>query len=67
MCYISALSSSQRLKKTYISRPLTAEIARSIGIELYYAPCRRAFNSILRALDSQVCCISLISFKSFNV
>ncbi|EJD74055.1 SAX-2 protein [Loa loa] len=49
-----ALSSSQRLKKTYISRPLTAEIARSIGIELYYAPCRRAFDSILRALDSQV-------------
>uniref|UniRef100_A0A0R3RWW2 MOR2-PAG1_N domain-containing protein n=1 Tax=Elaeophora elaphi TaxID=1147741 RepID=A0A0R3RWW2_9BILA len=49
-----AVSSSQRLKKTYISRPLTAEIARSIGIELYYAPCRRAFDSILRALDSQV-------------
>ncbi|KAK6100762.1 Cell morphogenesis N-terminal family protein [Brugia pahangi] len=48
------LSSSQRLKKTYISRPLTAEIARSIGIELYYAPCRRAFDSILRSLDSQV-------------
>ncbi|VDO12065.1 unnamed protein product [Brugia timori] len=48
------LSSSQRLRKTYISRPLTAEIARSIGIELYYAPCRRAFDSILRSLDSQV-------------
>ncbi|VDK63731.1 unnamed protein product [Onchocerca ochengi] len=52
MCH--TVSSSQRLKKTYISRPLTAEIARSIGIELYYAPCRRAFDSILRALDLQV-------------
>ncbi|VDN03343.1 unnamed protein product [Thelazia callipaeda] len=48
------VSSSQRLKKTYISRPLTPEIARSIGIELYYSPCRRAFDAILRALDSQV-------------
>ncbi|OZC06078.1 hypothetical protein X798_06939 [Onchocerca flexuosa] len=52
MCH--TVSSSQRLKKTYISRPLTVEIARSIGIELYYAPCRRAFDSILRALDLQV-------------
>ncbi|MCP9258877.1 Protein furry, partial [Dirofilaria immitis] len=54
MPHSMTVSSSQRLKKTYISRPLTVEIARSIGIELYYAPCRRAFDSILRALDLQV-------------
>uniref|UniRef100_A0A0N5A9H4 Protein furry n=1 Tax=Syphacia muris TaxID=451379 RepID=A0A0N5A9H4_9BILA len=49
-----ATSSTQRLKKTYISRPLTADIARAIGLEQYYAPCRKAFDSILKALDAQI-------------
>ncbi|VDM37733.1 unnamed protein product [Toxocara canis] len=49
-----ASSATQRMKKTYISRPLTADIARSIGLEQYYAPCRKAFDTILRALDAQV-------------
>jgi hypothetical protein len=44
----------QRTKKTYLTRPLTAETARQIGIDAYYTPCRRAFDSILRALDRDV-------------
>lgn len=43
-----------RSKKTYLAKPLTAEVARSIGIEEYYAPCRRAFKSILTTLDREV-------------
>jgi hypothetical protein len=44
----------QRFRKTYITRPLTADVARSIGLEQYYAPCRKAFDGIIRALDAQV-------------
>ncbi|KAK0421257.1 hypothetical protein QR680_015141 [Steinernema hermaphroditum] len=44
----------QRNKKTYITRPLTADVARSIGLEQYYLNCRKAFDSILRMLDVQV-------------
>ena len=42
------------VKKTYLTRPLTADVARSIGLDVYYGPCRRAFDGILRCLDSQV-------------
>uniref|UniRef100_A0A915AQL7 Cell morphogenesis protein N-terminal domain-containing protein n=1 Tax=Parascaris univalens TaxID=6257 RepID=A0A915AQL7_PARUN len=49
-----ASNATQRMKKIYISRPLTADIARSIGLEQYYAPCRKAFDTILRTLDAQV-------------
>ncbi|GMR43360.1 hypothetical protein PMAYCL1PPCAC_13555 [Pristionchus mayeri] len=41
-------------KRAYISRPLTAETARQIGLEQYYVPCRKAFDIILRILDQQV-------------
>ncbi|GMT19926.1 hypothetical protein PFISCL1PPCAC_11223, partial [Pristionchus fissidentatus] len=41
-------------KKTYITRPLTADTARQIGLDQYYGPCRRAFDTILRILDQQV-------------
>ncbi|CAJ0578683.1 unnamed protein product, partial [Mesorhabditis spiculigera] len=41
-------------KKTYITRPLTVDIARTIGLEQYYNPCRKAFDNILRILDAQV-------------
>lgn len=51
----SASGTMQRLKKkTYITRPLTVDIARSIGLDQYYIPCRKAFDSILRILDTQV-------------
>ncbi|VDK52854.1 unnamed protein product [Anisakis simplex] len=49
-----ASNATQRMKKTYISRPLTPDIARSIGLEQYYGPCRKAFDNILRTLDIQV-------------
>lgn len=51
----SASGTIQRVKKkTYIQRPLTADIAKSIGLDQYYTPCRKAFDSILRILDTQV-------------
>ncbi|CAD6188446.1 unnamed protein product [Caenorhabditis auriculariae] len=51
----SASGTIQKIrKKTYITRPLTAEIAKSIGLEQYYTPCRKAFDSILRTLDTQI-------------
>ncbi|PAV74805.1 hypothetical protein WR25_11823 [Diploscapter pachys] len=51
----SASGTIQRVKKkTYIQRPLTADIAKSIGLDQYYTPCRKAFDSILRILDTQI-------------
>lgn len=44
----------QRIKKTYLTRPLTGDMARNLGLDLYYAPCRRAFDGILKALDREV-------------
>uniref|UniRef100_A0A7E4UWN9 MOR2-PAG1_N domain-containing protein n=1 Tax=Panagrellus redivivus TaxID=6233 RepID=A0A7E4UWN9_PANRE len=44
----------QRNRKTYLTRPLTADVARSIGLDQYYLPCRKAFDAILRTLDTQV-------------
>lgn len=44
----------QRAKRTYITRPLTNDVATSIGLDKYLPRCRKAFDSILRALDSQV-------------
>ena len=50
-----ASGTMQRMKKkTYITRPLTVDIARSIGLDQYYIPCRKAFDTILRVLDAQV-------------
>ena len=51
----SASGTIQRIKKkTYITRPLTVDVARSLGLEQYYVPCRKALDSILRILDTQV-------------
>lgn len=44
----------QRTKKTYLTRPLTADVARSLGLEQYYLPCRKAFDGVIRTLDAQV-------------
>ncbi|KAF8358500.1 sax-2, partial [Pristionchus pacificus] len=41
-------------RKVYITKPLTADTARQIGLDQYYGPCRRAFDTILRILDQQV-------------
>uniref|UniRef100_A0A5S6QGF4 Protein furry-like protein-like n=1 Tax=Trichuris muris TaxID=70415 RepID=A0A5S6QGF4_TRIMR len=46
--------STLRVRRTYLARPLLADVARNIGIELYYGPCRRAFDGIIRLLDTQV-------------
>uniref|UniRef100_A0A915J2V8 Cell morphogenesis protein N-terminal domain-containing protein n=1 Tax=Romanomermis culicivorax TaxID=13658 RepID=A0A915J2V8_ROMCU len=43
-----------RVKRTYLTKPLTVDIARSIGIDSYYGPCLRSFEGMLRALDTQV-------------
>uniref|UniRef100_A0A914YZJ8 Cell morphogenesis protein N-terminal domain-containing protein n=1 Tax=Panagrolaimus superbus TaxID=310955 RepID=A0A914YZJ8_9BILA len=55
----------QRMRKTYLTRPLTADVARSIGLELYYLPCRKAFDAILRTLDTDVGkCLMLTSSRT---
>ncbi|CAB3401270.1 unnamed protein product [Caenorhabditis bovis] len=41
-------------KKQYITKPLTLEISRSIGIDQFYPQCRKAFDGILRTLDTQI-------------
>ncbi|CAI5444117.1 unnamed protein product [Caenorhabditis angaria] len=41
-------------KKQYITRPLTAEISKTIGIDQFYPQCRKAFDNILRILDTQI-------------
>lgn len=41
-------------RKQYITRPLTNEISKSIGIDQFYPQCRKAFDSILRLLDTQI-------------
>ncbi|KJH50768.1 hypothetical protein DICVIV_03115 [Dictyocaulus viviparus] len=41
----SASGTMQRMKKkTYITRPLTVDIARAIGLDQYYIPCRTSAN-----------------------
>ncbi|CAL2038426.1 unnamed protein product [Caenorhabditis brenneri] len=41
-------------RKQYINKPLTNEISKSIGIDQFYPQCRKAFDSILRLLDTQI-------------
>ena len=43
-----------RFKKTFIAKYLSEETARNIGMMTYYPHVRKAFDSILRQLDSQV-------------
>ncbi|XP_064619246.1 protein furry-like isoform X4 [Lineus longissimus] len=46
--------STLRVKKTFLNTMLTEETARSIGMAPYYSHVRKAFDSILRALDAIV-------------
>ncbi|RWS16502.1 protein furry-like protein [Dinothrombium tinctorium] len=42
-----------RVKKTYLNKMLTEDMARSIGVNYYYPFVRKALNDMLRALDVQ--------------
>lgn len=42
-----------RVKKTYLNKMLTEEMARTIGMNHYYSYVRKTFSDILRALDVQ--------------
>ena len=43
-----------RFKKTFINKYLSEDTARSIGMASYYSNVRKAFDAILKYLDSQV-------------
>ena len=43
-----------RFKKTFINKYLSEDMARSIGMAYYYSNVRKAFDAILKYLDSQV-------------
>ena len=45
--------STLRVKKTFLSKMLTDETAKNIGISSYYPYVRKVFDDIIRALDSQ--------------
>lgn len=45
---------AQRVKKTYLSKLLTDEMARSIGMDAYYPHVKKVLNDILKALDTQL-------------
>jgi len=47
-----ASAGPQRVKKTYLSKTLTEEAARQIGVSPYYPYVRKCFDDILRALDA---------------
>ncbi len=44
--------STMRVKKTFLSKMLTDETAKNIGISAYYPYVRKVFDDILRALDT---------------
>ena len=44
---------TMRVKKTFLNKMLTDEVARDIGMSHYYPYVRKALNDILRALDVQ--------------
>lgn len=43
-----------RIKKTYVSKVLTDEDAKAIGMANYYPHIRKTFEEILKMLDTQV-------------
>ncbi|XP_043548639.1 protein furry homolog [Chiloscyllium plagiosum] len=56
-----------RVKKTYLSKTLTEEEAKMIGISLYYPQLRKALDSILRHLDKEVGrCMMLTNTQILN-
>uniref|UniRef100_A0A8C9TYA3 FRY microtubule binding protein n=1 Tax=Scleropages formosus TaxID=113540 RepID=A0A8C9TYA3_SCLFO len=56
-----------RVKKTYLSKTLTDEEAKLIGMALYYPQVRKAVDSILRQLDKEVGrCMMLTNVQMLN-
>ena len=46
--------STLRVKKTFLNKLLSEDTAKTIGLHTYYPYVKKAFDSILRALDLQV-------------
>ncbi|XP_037983329.1 protein furry homolog isoform X2 [Motacilla alba alba] len=56
-----------RVKKTYLSKTLTEEEAKMIGMSLYYCQVRKAVDNILRHLDKEVGrCMMLTNIQMLN-
>ncbi|XP_041918938.1 protein furry homolog [Alosa sapidissima] len=56
-----------RVKKTYLSKTLTEEEAKVIGMGHYYPQVRKAVDSILRHLDKDVGrCMMMTTLQMFN-
>ncbi|XP_036421109.1 protein furry homolog isoform X3 [Colossoma macropomum] len=56
-----------RVKKTYLSKTLTEEEAKVIGMSLYYSQVRKAIDNILRHLDKEVGrCMMLTNVQMLN-
>ncbi|XP_046719128.1 LOW QUALITY PROTEIN: protein furry homolog [Silurus meridionalis] len=56
-----------RVKKTYLSKALTEEEAKLIGMFLYYSQIRKAMDNILRHLDKEVGrCMMLTNAQMLN-
>nr|XP_006005371.1 PREDICTED: protein furry homolog isoform X2 [Latimeria chalumnae] len=56
-----------RVKKTYLSKTLTEEEAKLIGMSLYYSQVRKALDNILRQLDKEVGrCMMLTNVQMLN-
>ncbi|TNM84780.1 hypothetical protein fugu_008958 [Takifugu bimaculatus] len=58
---------SLKKKKTYLSKTLTEEEAKLIGMSLYYSQVRKSLDNILRHLDKEVGrCMMLTSVQMLN-
>ncbi|XP_062872380.1 protein furry homolog [Trichomycterus rosablanca] len=56
-----------RVKKTYLSKTLTEDEAKLIGMSLYYSQVRKAIDNILRHLDKEVGrCMMLTNAQMLN-
>ncbi|XP_058886454.1 protein furry homolog isoform X3 [Acipenser ruthenus] len=56
-----------RVKKTYLSKTLTEEEAKLIGMALYYSQVRKAIDHILRHLDKEVGrCMMMTNVQMLN-
>ncbi|XP_026530805.1 protein furry homolog isoform X2 [Notechis scutatus] len=56
-----------RVKKTYLSKTLTEEEAKMIGMSMYYSQVRKAVDNILRHLDKEVGrCMMLTNIQMLN-
>ncbi|XP_030634018.1 protein furry homolog [Chanos chanos] len=56
-----------RVKKTFLSKTLTEEEAKVIGMSMYYSQVRKALDNILRHLDKEVGrCMMLTNVQMLN-